>query len=117
MKQLLTILEVTVVIKNGLSRGISLARSAVQARAVLRGLTLAVLETQQSLEQKKPRTPAKQLGVHRSTICRDVARANRMFWGGGDAEKKHQADLRMQRHIRAEEKAELEWLEVSSEAA
>ena len=59
---------------------------------------------------------AERLGVHRSTICRDVAKLERRFWGGNEAEEKHSADQRMQRDIRAEDQAELEWHEAERES-
>lgn len=37
--------------------------------------------------------------------------------GGREADERHLAKVRMQRLIRAEERAELEWLEAESQAA
>ena len=34
---------------------------------------------------------AERIGVHRSTICRDMAKLERGVWGGREAEKKHLA--------------------------
>ena len=51
---------------------------------------------------------AEQLGVHRSTICRDIARLNRIRWGGRKADERYRADQPMERRIRAEDKAEVE---------
>ncbi len=51
---------------------------------------------------------ARQLGVHRSTICRDIARLSEPYWGGQKADEQHRADMRMERRIRAEDKAEVE---------
>ncbi len=51
---------------------------------------------------------AEQLGVHRSTICRDIARLNRIHWGGRKADERYRADQPMERRIRAEDKAEVE---------
>ncbi len=51
---------------------------------------------------------ADRLGVHRSTICRDIARLTRIHWGGRKADEEHRATIRLQRRIRAEDKAEME---------
>ena len=51
---------------------------------------------------------AEHLGVHRSTICRDVAKLERGFWGGREAEERQRAEVRMQRRIRAEDQTEQE---------
>ncbi len=49
---------------------------------------------------------ADRLGVHRSTICRDIARLARIHWGGRKADEEHRATIRLQRRIRAEDNAE-----------
>ncbi len=51
---------------------------------------------------------AKQCGYDRSTICRDIARLNRIRWGGHTADQRYRADKSMERRIRAEDKTEVE---------
>ncbi len=39
---------------------------------------------------------AEALGVHRSTICRDIARLSRVYWGGQKADEEHRATVRIE---------------------
>ncbi len=47
---------------------------------------------------------AKLLGVSRGTICRDIARLKRVYWGGRVADERHRAEMRRQRRIRDEDR-------------
>ena len=47
---------------------------------------------------------AKRLGVSRSTICRDVARLMRRYWGGKEAEERHREEVRRDQRIRDEDR-------------
>ena len=51
---------------------------------------------------------AEELGVSRSTICRDIARLLRRHWGGKEAEERHRPQEQLQRRIRPENKLERE---------
>ena len=47
---------------------------------------------------------AKRLGVSRSTVCRDMARLKRTYWGGMRAEERHRAEVRRDQRIRDEDR-------------
>ncbi len=51
---------------------------------------------------------AERLGVHRSTICRDMAKLHRWRRGGHEAEQRCLAEKRMIQYVRAEDQAEQE---------
>ena len=59
---------------------------------------------------------AEELGVSRSTICRDIARLFRRHWGGKEAKEQYQAQQQMEWRIRAEDKLERDRM-ASEEAA
>ncbi len=52
---------------------------------------------------------AERLGVHRSTICRDMAKLERWRHRGKEAEEQYLAEKRMIQYVRAEDRAEPEW--------
>ena len=54
---------------------------------------------------------ARKLGVSRSTICRDMARLERLHRGGLQADDEYRVRQRIERRIGEEEKTELAWVE------
>ena len=82
-----------------------------QFRATMRLVEVVALLKDFGLGRGSQPQIAERLGVHRSTICRDMAKLRRWRHGGREAEDRHLADKRMQQYVRAEDRAELESVE------
>ncbi len=79
-----------------------------QFRAVLRLTQIVALLKEIGLGRGYQTRIAERLGVSRGTICRDIARLNRIHWGGRKADEEHRSTARLERRIRAENRAELD---------